>query len=143
MNRDRSEIPAGWAEEQKIDLTQRKTFILINIISGTILLVFFLIGLWIHPIQMNVESLEPVMGKILIVALGALLYIVLHELTHAAVMKIFSADRVRFGFVSGMAYAGSDTLFTRIHYILIAMAPVTLWGVIFLALNLLLPGDWF
>ena len=75
-------------------------------------------------------------------AVAILLYITLHELTHGAVMKACGAS-VRYGFRAAYAYAGSDAYFTRRAYIVIALAPVVLWGVLLGVLCAVLPAEWF
>ena len=41
------------------------------------------------------------------------------------------------------AYAGSDAYFNKKQYVIIALAPVVFFGVVFLLLNLFLPSEWF
>ena len=41
------------------------------------------------------------------------------------------------------AYAGSDAYFGKKPYIVIALAPVVVWGVVLLILNLLAGDGWF
>ena len=82
-------------------------------------------------------------AKLLALALGSVAYIILHELTHAVFMKRYSKEKVRFGFKGMYAFAGSDAYFYKKPYLIIALAPVVVWGLVLLALNLLLPPDWF
>ena len=140
-------LPEGYREILSVDLQQdKKLAFLINGAAVAAMLVLSEVGHLIVPLSVLVDSslgLGPYLLRFGVLLAGLAAYIVLHELTHAAVMKLFSRDRVRFGLQMGMAYAGSDTLFRRTHYLAVALAPVTLWGLVFLALNLLLPGDWF
>lgn len=41
------------------------------------------------------------------------------------------------------AYAGSEAYFTKKRYFIIALAPVAVWGVVLLALCMLVPAPWF
>lgn len=73
---------------------------------------------------------------------GLLAYIALHELTHGIVMMACGA-RVHYGYKVAYAYAGSYAYFTRSAYIVIALAPVVLWGIVFAVLTACLPREWF
>lgn len=58
-------------------------------------------------------------------------------------MKYFSGAPVRYGFTGLYAYAGSEAYFTKKRYFIIALAPVAVWGVVLLALCMLVPAPWF
>ncbi len=73
---------------------------------------------------------------------GLLAYIALHELTHGIVMMACGA-RVHYGYKVAYAYAGSYAYFTRSAYIVIALAPVVVWGIVFAVLTACLPERWF
>ncbi len=74
---------------------------------------------------------------------GYAAYVVLHELVHGVCMKYFSGAPVRYGFTGLYAYAGSEAYFTKKRYFIIALAPVAVWGVVLLALCMLVPAPWF
>lgn len=80
---------------------------------------------------------------LLIAGVGTLVYIILHEATHGVFMYGFSRVKPRFGFTLMYAYAGSDAYFAKLPYIVIALAPVILLGGVLLALNILLPTEYF
>ena len=51
---------------------------------------------------------------------------------------------LRLGMLTGLyAYAGSEAYFTKKCYFIIALAPVAVWGVVLLALCMLVPAPWF
>lgn len=50
---------------------------------------------------------------------------------------------MRYGFTGLYAYAGSEAYFTKKRYFIIALAPVAVWGVVLLALCMLVPAPWF
>ena len=58
-------------------------------------------------------------------------------------IKQYSGKRAKYGFTGLYAYAGSDAYFGKRQYIVIALAPMVLFGMVSLALNLLLPSQWF
>ena len=75
---------------------------------------------------------------------GILLYLLAHELTHAAAMKVFGAKHFKFGFTGLYAYAGSPTTyFDRRSYLCTALAPLLIWGIVFSVLTAVVPRDWF
>ena len=49
----------------------------------------------------------------------------------------------RYGFTVMYAYAASDACFCRRDYILIALAPVVVWGLVLGVLAALADGGWF
>ena len=75
--------------------------------------------------------------------LGLTLYIILHELVHAAAMRLSGTQKVNFGFTGLYAFAGSADYYDRPHYILIALAPIVVWGVVLGLLCALVPPAWF
>ena len=84
------------------------------------------------------------MLPLLVIMVAGLAYLVLHEFTHGAVMKLFGATKLRFGYTGLYAYAGSETdYFGKTAYILVALAPLVVWGVIITAILLVVPRNWF
>ena len=41
------------------------------------------------------------------------------------------------------AFVGSNAYYCRKHYIIIALAPIVVWGVVLGIVNVLVPEDWF
>ncbi|MGJ7441738.1 DUF3267 domain-containing protein [Aquipuribacter sp. MA13-6] len=70
-------------------------------------------------------------------------YMVLHELTHGAALRLLSDSgpsfAVRFPYLS----TGSDAYLSRSTYIRVALAPAVVWGLVLLVAILLAPADWF
>ena len=67
----------------------------------------------------------------------------LHELTHGVFMKLLSGVKpvyfARFPFLC----TGSTAYFNKKSFIIVALAPVVLWGTFLIAVLLLLPSDFF
>ena len=79
-----------------------------------------------------------------LLAAGFIIYMVLHEATHAIVMKAVGAKKVIFGFTGMYAFAGSkEDYFDKSSYRLIALAPVVVWGIIFAILTFVVPADYY
>lgn len=138
-------LPEGYKEIKQIDLQKDKK--LAGVVNGFALIVMAVMVipmLFIVPIKTFMAD-----GKILylaklgVIVVGMIAYIVLHELVHGIVMKYYSKIKPTYGFTGMYAYAGSSAYFCKKHYIIIALAPIVLWGVVLLILNLLVPTGWF
>lgn len=79
-----------------------------------------------------------------VLIVGYIAYIILHEATHGLIMYLSVKAKLNFGFKGWAAYAGSSGYFDKTHYILIALAPLVLWGIIFGILTAFFHGGvWF
>ena len=58
-------------------------------------------------------------------------------------MKIFGTKKVKYGFTGMYAYAGSDDYYDKKSYIIIALAPIVVWGIVLAIINVLVPYEWF
>ena len=81
--------------------------------------------------------------RLVFMIVGLILYMVLHELVHGICMKYFGTPKVNYGFAGLYAYAGSNAYFTKKPYIIIALAPVVVWGIVLLVINLFVDASWF
>lgn len=140
-------LPEGYREYYSVDLQKnKKTAIFVNVLSVVLALI---VGIPMHlhyPIWHLFDVSDgfgPYLTRMAVLFVSIFAYICLHELTHAAVMKYYGAKKVRFGFTGLYAYAGSlEDYFSKIPYIHTALAPVIVWGIVFLVLSLLLKGQW-
>lgn len=138
-------LPQGYVPFASIDLLHnKKQFWIVNGLSIALCVVMLILPfLWGYSLFDFVgEGPLPALLLRLVVVAGLLAYIALHELTHGAVMKACGAS-VRYGYKVAYAYAGSDAYFTRSAYIVIALAPVVVWGIVFAVLAACLPREWF
>ena len=140
-------LPEGYTEHFQMNLQKdRKTALRINV-GGAIAMVLLLVaGHFIVPISFFF-SMEPIglyFLRLGILIAGYILYMVLHELTHACVMKAVGGGKVHFGFTGMYAFAGSmEDYFDKIAYRAIALAPLIVWGIVFGILARYVPGEWF
>jgi len=142
-----SELPEGYREICAIDLqTNKKLSLFVNGIALAIAAVM------VAAMQPFVsfftlfdasDGLMPVLLKYLLLLIGMVVYMVLHELVHGAAMKLSGTQKVRYGFTGLYAFAGSDDYYDKKHYIFIALAPVVLWGIVLLILNFFVPLGFF
>ena len=140
-------LPAGYREVCRIDLQKDKKLALL--VNGAALLIG---AAMIVPMHFHIsittlfdlsEGFVPYLLRFFCMLLGLTLYIVLHELVHAAAMRLSGTRKVNFGFTGLYAFAGSADYYDRPHYILIALAPIVVWGVVLGLLCALVPPAWF
>ena len=150
MTRSYTKLPEGYSQHAHINLqTDKKTALRVNIAAVIIMLAMFILAHFaIAPITTlfdpDADDLLPCLLRVGVLLLGYFAYIILHELTHAAVMKLFGAKKLRFGFTGLYAFAGSEEdYFDKLSYILVALAPLIVWGIIFTPALILIPRDWF
>ena len=75
--------------------------------------------------------------------LGTLAYMLLHEAVHGVCIWAYVRRWPHFGFGGGYIWTGlKDAYFDKRSYLVIALSPVVVWGVVLLALGLALPA-WF
>lgn len=138
-------LPEGYSVLERIDLKDnRKQFLIVNILSAVVLLALLLPALFLVPIHTMMEG-EPLSGLLRLAATfgGCIVYILLHELVHGIFMKGFSRVKPHYGLSLTYAYAGSTAYFNRRHYVIIALAPVVIWGVVLAAAIPFVPRAWF
>ena len=142
-------LPDDYREIYSVDLQKdKKTALLITVLSlvlgiAALVLSHLLFPFSIFAILDMSQGIGPYLIRTAVLLAGMIAYIVLHELTHAAVMKYYGATKLRFGFSLMYAYAGSERdYFGKKPYIHIALAPVIVWGAIFLVLSLTVRGPY-
>ncbi|MBR2907982.1 MAG: DUF3267 domain-containing protein [Clostridia bacterium] len=141
-------LPDRYREIFSVDLQKdKKKAILVNSLGVLIMLAMGIPMSFFVPFSTLFSMDEGLLAYfirwgVLMVALVG--YVVLHELTHALIMRIFGAVKVRFGFTGLYAFAGSEQdYFAKGAYILIALAPLVLLGVVILIVNFFVPTSWF
>ena len=134
-------LPAGYQAKRTFDMAKDKQLNMV-IQFSFLFITGFLIGfaLWIGlPLSTNLNPFLSFLVTVLLV----LIYMSLHELTHTLFIKIFSGSlpsfRIRFPFLS----VGSEAVFKRSEFIVIALAPVLLWGALLIILLFVIPERFF
>ncbi len=144
---NRTTLPEGYRPILSLDLQKNKRqMIIVNIIGAVIAIVMLAVALPLVPISALFDMSSGLGAYALrfgILLVGMVLYIILHELVHGIFMKALSGVKPRYGFTVIYAYAGSDAYFNKKSYILIALAPVVIWGAVLGVLNALVPTSWF
>lgn len=134
-------LPAGYREIFKINLQKdKKTAVLINAMA-LVIMILMLIPAFLTADVSNVFSIFTMPHCTVLIG-GMILYLILHELVHGIFMKKFSGVKPKYGFTGLYAYAGSSAYFNRKCYIIIALAPVVIWGIVLAVLQICLWGIW-
>lgn len=137
-------LPQGYSFFDKIDLkNNKKQFWTVQGICLAIIAVMLGIG-WLIESPLKIENnTESIIGLVVLIV-GFVLYIFAHEAVHGLFMYAFCKTKIKYGFVGWAAYAGSSAYYDKKHYIIIALAPVVVWGVTFAVLNIFFhSGIWF
>lgn len=137
-----SELPEGYSEYFKLDMQkQKKPMLIINASAIIVMIILYLIGTVFHPIDEFFSSQYII--KFVVLAVGYILYMVLHELVHGITMRYFGAKKIKYGFTGMYAFAGCEEYFAKKPYIVIAFAPIVVWGIVLAVINLIVPVSWF
>lgn len=142
------ELPDGYREIYTVDLRHNKKLMLrLNGLSIAVTLAMVIPMCFVVPISTlfsTEQGIGPYLLRFVAYGVGLLMYVILHELTHAAVMRIYGAKKLRFGFAAGCAFAGSEQdYFDYFSYVQVALSPLIVLGLILAVLNLILPIEWF
>lgn len=135
-------LPEGYKEIFYVDLKNNRQALIVNGISLLIFVIAFWAGSFVTPLTIIIDNN---IFTVLILEFACLAaYIAGHELIHGVLIKKYSGKKASYGFAGLYFFAGShDALFKKRDYIIIALAPVLVFGVLFLALNIFLPVKLF
>ncbi|MBP3372071.1 MAG: DUF3267 domain-containing protein [Clostridia bacterium] len=141
------QLPQGYVRILSIDLQkEKKLFLTINLIGLAIMAVLTIPMLFLVPISALFDmsnGLGPYFVRFVSLLVLIVVYMVLHELVHGITMKLCGTKRVKYGFTGAYAFAGSDDYYDKKSYIIIALAPVILWGIVLAIVTPLVPTPWF
>lgn len=136
-------LPEGYRPAAQLDLlNNRRQLIIVTVLNLIIMAAMLAAALPGHPIHLSGNTPGSVILRAGVVAVGTLLYLTLHELTHGLVIRLCGAKPF-YGFRVAYAYAGCKAYFPRAAYIAVALSPVILWGVVLAVLTMQLPESWF
>ena len=142
-----NKLPDGYNEILKLNLqNDKKPALLINLLALLIMAAMAVIGHMIVPITVLFDFADGISVYFLrLIALvpGTFVYIILHELVHGVCMKCFGAQKINYGLTGLYAYAGSMCYFTKKAYVVIALSPIIVWGIVLLTLNFFVNEQWF
>ena len=138
-----SQLPEGYAEKLHIDIQKdKKLSILLNVFSIVIAVTMIVIAVICRPYRWELS--RALLRRLMVLVIGMIAYLFLQGAAICVCMKIFKAEKIKYGFTGLYVYAGSEnTFFDKVSYLIITWAPFIVWGVVFLLLNLILPEAWF
>ena len=143
-----TELKEGFEEIYFVDLQKNKKLaIIVNTLAIVIGIIMAVTCHFIVPVQTLFSFEQGMLMYFLrfgVLIVSSIAYIVIHELVHAAVMKLYGAQKINFGFTGIYAFAGSkEDYFDKFSYIQIALAPLIILGVLLAIINVLVPIEWF
>lgn len=127
-------LPQGFEIYKRIDLTRDRDALKAMVIwSITAALALILPMLFVHPVKYAFDM--PAVKIVICVAasaLGLIVYMFLHEWTHSVCIRAFTGTSASVGLElkRGIAYASSRWYFKKTPYMIIALAPVIIWGML-------------
>ena len=150
MNREKNPavLPEGYQELFHIDLQKdRKLMLLVNGIGLGLFAAFALLGHFAFVPVTAMFDMEQGFGmyalRFAVMIAGLVVYLVLHEAVHGVCMWFFSGVKPSFGFNGMYAWAGSTAYFSKVPYLIIALAPIVVWGVVLAVICAVVPPAWF
>lgn len=140
-------LPEYYKEMLRIDLQKdKKLALIVNILAIVIAVVLAVPAHFVVPIfsLFNMESgFGNYLLRFVVLLLAIVLYMVLHELVHGAVMKLCGTKKVKYDFTGMYAFAGSDDYYDKKAYLIIALSPVVLWGILLAVWSCFVLPEWF
>ena len=126
-------IPEGYREVYHIDAANKKTGLLLTL--GSLLIAACLIFFFFLSIDSLSIDLRNLMKYNLVFLVVMLAYVILHELTHGAVYKALTKEKLRFGITWSAAFCGVPDIYTYRDTALKSLgAPLVLFSVILIPL---------
>ncbi len=136
-----SELPEGYSEVFSIDARQKKTGLILNAVSFLVQGILYLICIPLLYIggEPNFDlTLTELIISMTVFGVSALLYIILHELTHGAAYKLLTKQKLSFGLSWSCAFCGVPNIYVYRGAALVALtsplilftiilAPITVW----------------
>ncbi len=80
---------------------------------------------------------------ILVTVAMCVVYMIVHELIHGIFLKWFSGVKPDYFLRFPFFCTGSGAYFNKHSFIIVALAPVVIWGVVLIPMLVLLPADFF
>ncbi len=139
-------LPEHYEEIDRINLeNNKKQMLQVNSLSIAIMLTMAIGMHFFVPITTIFEHIPPIswLIRLLTTAAALVLYILSHEITHGLMMKLCGCHQVKYGFTGIYAYASCHDFIPKKQYLIIAMAPVLIWGVLLATACMLVPVSWF
>jgi len=140
MNDYYNELPSGAKVIKVIDAKDKKTILWMNVVAMLLMVVAAYPFLVLKPVDFSAVDLFLPFSVIVIA--GMIIYIVLHELTHGLMYKLFTKQKLTFGMTLFVAYCGVPNIYVSKKVSLYAvLAPFVVFSVILVPVLILLPAN--
>lgn len=131
------ELPQNYTEVYSIDAKSKKTgtiFTIFSLLIALPILAIVFLNADFSAIDLRGDGIMGQYFAFLAIIIG---YLILHELTHGAVYKILTHEKLTFGISWSVAFCGVPNIYTyRRTALLSLLAPFTLFSVILLPLTI-------
>lgn len=125
-------LPEGYVEVFAIDAKDKNTMRKISLFSLLIMGLYLVIFSLFTPINLHLMSDDKIVGTFI---LGMIGYIIVHELLHGLVYKVYTHQKLTFGFSLTVAYCGVPNIFVYRKTALLSLAaPLVVLSAIFTVL---------
>ena len=146
MNNYFKELPEDYVIDKVID-AKEDTKVKIFFVLGSFVIMVLVFSCFLPYLINNFKLEDYENTNLLVIYLlligGMLLYVVLHELTHGLFYKIFTKEKLTYGFTLTVAYCGVPNLYLKkIPALIAALAPFTIFSIVF-GIGLLLVKDYW
>ena len=122
------ELPSGYTEDFRIDAKDQKTGLILNLLSLLIMIGLFLVCFFTKVKQFLTEEYS--WKYLLYLALLLVGMTIVHELTHGIFYKIFTGQKLHFGFSWSCPYCGVlDVYVCKIPSLITTLAPFVLHSI--------------
>jgi len=140
-------LPSGYQEIFEVNLQKNKKIAFLLNAFAVMIMVAMAVPMHFYVPITTLFDMQNGLGvyAIRFASLMALLvaYMILHELVHGITMKLCGTKKVKYGFTGLYAFAGSEDYYDKQSYIVIALAPVVLWGIVIAVVNAIVSPEWF
>ena len=134
-------LPSHYKEHQIHDLKEdTKIALAIQILSCVVVGFMVLIAFLLDKKKKNELIL---ITKIILTVVLVFVYMVIHELTHGALIRIISKEKPSYSIRLPYLITGSNHYYNKQSFLMILLTPVILWGFIVLVILMVLPDNFF
>lgn len=134
-------LPKDYVQYHVVDLKNDKKTALA--IQGIFLIIAGLMVFIAIHFQLPIKNDVPVFFKVIITLSFIFVYMIVHELTHGAMIRILSKSKPVYGIRIPYLYTGSLHYYTKFSFIIILLAPVVIWGLIIMFSLFFIPDSLF
>ncbi|MFA5542268.1 MAG: DUF3267 domain-containing protein [Bacilli bacterium] len=137
-----NELPKNSKEFFSIDAKDSKTILWLNIVAVVMLVIVGLPFILFKPY--DISSLDTFFTFLIIILPSMFMYIVLHELIHGLVYKLYTKQKLTFGFTLFVAFCGVPNIYIKKKAALVAvLAPFVFFSIILIPVILIVPANLF